>query len=84
MPSFLSLQWITVVLPTTDSEVIALYLRRPEMGRWGYLYTQIFAGLAYVVAAGFMFELWRVKRLEKLDEGDEMGRIGKWMYRYRP
>lgn len=84
MPSFLSLQWITVVLPTTCSEVIALYLRRPEMGRWGYLYTHIFAGLAYVVAAGFMFELWRIKRFEKPDEADEMGRIREWMYRYRP
>lgn len=75
---------MTVVIPTTFSEVIALYLRRPALGRWGYLYTQIFAGLAYVVAAGFLFELWRVKRREKLDNGGEMGRIGEWMYRYRP
>jgi hypothetical protein len=84
VPSFLSLQWLTVVLPTTFAEVIALYLRRPEMGRWGYLYTQLFAGVAYVVAAGFLFELWRVKRAEKMDRGGELGRIGEWMYRYRP
>jgi hypothetical protein len=54
------------------------------MGRWGYLYTQLFTGLAYLVAAGFLFELWRVKRVEKLDRGGELGRLGEWMYRYRP
>lgn len=84
VPSFLSLQWLTVVLPTTFAEVIALYLRRPEMGRWGYLYTQLFAGIAYLIAAGFLFELWRVKRVEKLNGAGELGRIGEWMYRYRP
>jgi len=53
---------MTVVLPTTFAEVIALYLRRPAMGRWAYLYPQIFAGLSYVLASLFMFELLRVKR----------------------
>ena len=62
VPSFLSLQWLTAVLPTTFAEVIALYLRKPDLGRWGYLYPQIFAGLAYLVASLFLFELWRVKR----------------------
>lgn len=84
MPSFLSLQWLTVVLPTTFSEVIALYLRKPAMGRWSYLHAQLFAGIAYLVAAAFLFELWRVKRAEKLDDGRTMGRAGEWMYRYRP
>jgi len=84
VPSFLSLHWLTVVLPTTFAEVIALYLRRPDMGRWSYLYTQLFTGFAYLVAAGFLFELWRVKRVEKLDRGRELGRLGEWMYRYRP
>lgn len=65
VPSFLSLQWLTVVLPTTFAEVIGLYLRRPEAGRWGYLYPQIFAGLAYLVASLFLFELWRIKPMEK-------------------
>lgn len=84
VPSFLSLQWLTVVLPTTFSEVIALYLRKPAMGRWSYLHAQLFAGIAYLVAAAFLFELWRVKRAEKLDDGRTMGRAGEWMYRYRP
>ncbi|KAK1067027.1 hypothetical protein LTR74_006741 [Friedmanniomyces endolithicus] len=66
VPSFLSLQWLTVVLPTTFAEVIALYLRRPAMGRWSYLYAQVFAGLAYLIASLFMFELWRVKKRGKL------------------
>ncbi|KAK4890333.1 hypothetical protein LTR27_010976 [Elasticomyces elasticus] len=66
VPSFLNIQWLTVVLPTTFAEVIALYLRRPAMGRWNYLYAQIFAGLAYLVASLFLFELWRVKKCGRL------------------
>ena len=66
VPSFLSLMWLTTVLPTTFAEVIALYLRRPSMGRWGYLYAQIFAGIMYLVASLFLFELWRVKRKQKV------------------
>lgn len=43
------------------AETIALYLRDVASPR-PYLYTQIFAGVAYVVASGFMVELWRVLR----------------------
>ncbi len=46
-------------------QVIGLYLRRPQMGRWGYLYAQIFAGLSYLVASIFLFELLRVRRKQK-------------------
>ncbi|KAK5119258.1 hypothetical protein LTR85_007872 [Meristemomyces frigidus] len=66
VPSFLSLQWLTVVLPTTFAEVIALYLRRPDMGRWAYLYPQVFAALSYIVASLFLFELLRMKRKGRL------------------
>lgn len=66
VPSFLSLQWLTAVLPTTFAEVIALYLRRPSMGRWAYLYPQVFAALAYIVASLFLFELLRLKRKGRL------------------
>ena len=79
VPSFLSLQWLTAVLPTTFAEVIALYLRRPKMGRWGYLYPQILAGSAYIAASIFLFELWRVKKKEKkraLINAPEMEEIG--------
>ncbi|GIZ48376.1 hypothetical protein CKM354_001143900 [Cercospora kikuchii] len=65
VPSFLSLHWLTTVLPTTFAEVIALYLRRPKMGRWAYLHPQVFAGTMYLVASLFMFELWRVKRRDR-------------------
>ena len=89
VPSFLSLQWLTVVLPTTFAEAIALYLRRPNMGRWEYLYPQIFGGVAYLVGSAFLFELWRVKRIERQKSQStaplaEMGRLEAWMYRYRP
>jgi hypothetical protein len=43
------------------SEGIALKLRRQNSSR-RYLYVQIFAGLAYVIASGFMAQLRRVKR----------------------
>ena len=66
VPSFLSLQWLAVVLPTTFAEVIALYLRKPRMGRWAYLYPQVFAALAYIVASLFLFELLRLKRKGRL------------------
>ena len=35
------------------------------MGRWGYLYPQIFAGLSYMVASVLLFELLRIRRKEK-------------------
>lgn len=89
VPSFLSLQWLTVVLPTTFAEVIGLYLRRPDMGRWAYLYPQIFGGLAYVIGSAFLFELLRVKRVERRQSQSSApltgtGRLQAWMYRYRP
>lgn len=68
VPSFLSLQWLTVVLPTTFAEVAALYLRQPSMDRWGYVYAQLFAGLSYLLAGGLLFELLRVKRKQKRKE----------------
>ena len=64
LASLLSLSWMSIVLPTTFAEVIALKLRRPESAH-DYLYPQILAGLAYVVASGCMYELRRVKRRQK-------------------
>ncbi|CAN9402135.1 unnamed protein product [Alternaria alternata] len=64
LQSLLSLSWMAVIIPVTVSEGIALRLRRPASSR-EYLYTQIFAGLSYVVASGFMFQLHRVKRRQK-------------------
>ncbi|KAI4607802.1 hypothetical protein J4E83_009344 [Alternaria metachromatica] len=61
LQSLLSLSWAAVIIPATVSEGIALKLRRSSSSR-EYLHTQIFAGLSYVVASGFMFQLRRVKR----------------------
>jgi hypothetical protein len=61
LQSLLSLSWATIIIPTTVSEGIALKLRRSGTNR-DYLYTQIFAGLAYVIASGFMLQLRRVKQ----------------------
>ncbi|KAL6718165.1 hypothetical protein ACLMJK_004253 [Lecanora helva] len=61
LPSLLSLSWVSIVLPTTFSEVIALKLRRPGSGK-EYLYPQIFAGVAYLTASACMYELRRSKR----------------------
>lgn len=47
------------------SEVVALKLRRPSFGRWEYLYPQIFAGTAYLVAAAVLFVLGRMQRRVK-------------------
>ena len=64
LASLLSLSWMSVILPTTFAEVVALKLRRPE-SEHDYLYPQIFAGLAYIVASGCMYELRRLKRKQK-------------------
>lgn len=76
LQSLLSLSWATIIIPTTSkssqdvqrcqltaekvSEGVALKLRRSGSSR-EYLYTQIFAGLAYIIASGFVFQLRRVK-----------------------
>lgn len=46
------------------------------MGRWGYLYAQLFAGIAYLVAGALLFELLRVKRKQKRIERQEMAEVG--------
>lgn len=61
LPSMLSLAWLVIVLPTTFSEVIALKLRGDGL-RHEFLYPQIFAGLAYLIASIIILELWRVRR----------------------
>ncbi|KAF2665263.1 MFS transporter, MCP family, solute carrier family 16, member 6 [Microthyrium microscopicum] len=61
LPSLLSLSWATIILPTTFAEAIALQIRRPD-AHMPYLYPQIFAGLSYMLASAFMFELRRVLR----------------------
>ncbi|KAF2823656.1 MFS general substrate transporter [Ophiobolus disseminans] len=70
LQSLLSLSWASVIVPAIVSEGIALKLRRStSSGR--YLYVQIFAGLAYIVASGFMFQLRRVKNRQSRNPGND-------------
>jgi MFS family permease len=62
LPSMLALSWLTVVLPVTFSEVVALEIRRPRSARWQFLWPQLFSGLAYLLATIAMFWLWLIKR----------------------
>ncbi|KAG4419150.1 hypothetical protein IFR04_007746 [Cadophora malorum] len=61
VPSLLSIMWLTIFLPILFAEVIALKLRRPGASN-EYLYPQIFAGLASVLASACLLELWRYRR----------------------
>lgn len=59
------LQWSHLPKPLVNkillvAEVIALKLRRPNSNK-EYLYPQIFAGLAFIVASSCLLELWRIK-----------------------
>ena len=67
VPDILSLTWLAIVLPTTFGEVIALKLRKEGEGK-PYLYTQVFSGLAYIIASVFLGLLWKVKRREKMND----------------
>ncbi|KIW79302.1 hypothetical protein Z517_05914 [Fonsecaea pedrosoi CBS 271.37] len=60
LPSALSLMWVTVSMPALFSEAIALEIRRPHSSR-PYLWPQIYTGLVFLIAGGFMFELRRQK-----------------------
>lgn len=74
LPSALSLVWLSVVLPTTFSEPIALYLRRP--GEYNaYLYPQIFSGVLYIGAAGCMYALrvWALTKQDQKLQGEDDG-----------
>ncbi|MCJ1469948.1 hypothetical protein MMC07_008593 [Pseudocyphellaria aurata] len=72
LPSLLSLSWLSIVLPTTFSEVIALKLRRPHFSNQ-YLYPQIFAGLTYLCASACLYDLHRRTRRMK-DEREQGSR----------
>ncbi|ORY11040.1 MFS transporter, MCP family, solute carrier family 16, member 6 [Clohesyomyces aquaticus] len=68
LPSMLALAFGTIILPTTFSEVIALKIRQPGHDR-PYLYPQIFAGVTYLIASGFMLALWLVQQKRKKQPG---------------
>ncbi|KAI6084710.1 MFS transporter, MCP family, solute carrier family 16, member 6 [Hypoxylon rubiginosum] len=62
LPAFLSIAWLSVVLPSLFAEVIALDLRRPDFGFRSYIYPQVFTGLSYIIASLVLLELWRIRR----------------------
>jgi len=62
--------WLSTVLPTTFSEAIGLYLRRPDLKNQ-YLYPQIFAAIMYIAAT---VSLWLV-RVWKM--GDNVSKEGR-------
>ncbi|KAL5617963.1 hypothetical protein FOVSG1_000185 [Fusarium oxysporum f. sp. vasinfectum] len=53
----LSLAWAATILPAASAEVIALMLQGLPAPRT-YVYPQVFAGLAYIIASGFLAALW--------------------------
>ncbi|RPB29202.1 MFS general substrate transporter [Terfezia boudieri ATCC MYA-4762] len=66
LPSALSVVWLSTLLPTTFSEVVALALRRPELvnvrakeGFMGaaYIYPQVWSGIMFLMASGMMWVL---------------------------
>ncbi|KAJ9427933.1 hypothetical protein QL093DRAFT_2125587 [Fusarium oxysporum] len=52
----LSLAWAATILPTASAEVIALMLQGLPAPRT-YIYPQVFAGLSYIIASGFLAAL---------------------------
>ncbi|KAL3425284.1 major facilitator superfamily transporter [Phlyctema vagabunda] len=61
VPSLLSITWLVVAGPALFTEVIALKLRRLSSSK-PYLYPQVFAGTAYIVAALCLIQLRIVLR----------------------
>ncbi|KAI8622850.1 MFS transporter, MCP family, solute carrier family 16, member 6 [Xylariaceae sp. FL1651] len=62
LPAFLSMAWLTVVLPSLFAEAIALELKRTDFVNRSYIYAQIFAGISYISSSLLLLELWRVRR----------------------
>ncbi|KAI0546371.1 MFS transporter, MCP family, solute carrier family 16, member 6 [Xylaria curta] len=75
LPAFLSIAWLSIVLPSLFAEVICLQLRRPDLGVNSYLYPQIFAGLSYIAASLILLELWRVFKQSLLRYTAKMARV---------
>jgi MFS family permease len=70
LPSALSIVWITLIVPSTVSEVIGLQLK--QMSGNIYLHAQIFTGFMYIGAAACLWFLraWKVRELEEIATED--------------
>lgn len=75
LPSALSLFWISVVIPSTFAEPIALWLRTDN--GTNFLHAQIFVGFMYMAAALclWLVRAWKISELAKIDtEGNPVKR----------
>lgn len=70
LPSGLSINWITLVAPTTVSEAIALQLRDNDSKDSVYLNVQIFTGFMYIAAALCLWVVrgWKVGEVARAEE----------------
>ncbi|KAK8246977.1 major facilitator superfamily domain-containing protein [Phyllosticta capitalensis] len=71
LPSALCITWLSLVIPTTFSEAIALQIAGSS---GGYLGTQLFAGFMFMGAATLMWILraWKIGHLEHPTEKTEV------------
>lgn len=73
LPSALSILWLSVVIPSTFAEPIALWLRTDN--GTNFLHAQIFAGFMFMVAAVslWLVRAWKISELQKTGaDGDSV------------
>lgn len=70
LPSGLSINWLTLVAPTTVSEAIALVLRDNNSKDSAYLHVQIFTGFMYIGASLCLWVVrgWKVGEVLRAEE----------------
>ncbi|ATZ53641.1 hypothetical protein BCIN_09g04460 [Botrytis cinerea B05.10] len=70
LPSALSIFWVSVVIPSTFSEPIALWLRTNN--GTNFLHAQVFTGFMYMGATASLrlVRAWKISELQKLGTGD--------------
>lgn len=70
LPSGLSINWLTLVAPTTVSEAIALGLRDNSAGHSAYLRVQLFTGFMYIGGALCLWVVrgWKVGEIAQAEE----------------
>ncbi|TEY39253.1 hypothetical protein BOTCAL_0463g00040 [Botryotinia calthae] len=70
LPSALSICWVSVVIPSTFAEPIALWLRTNN--GTNFLHTQVFTGFMYMGATAslWLVRAWKISELHKLGTDD--------------
>ncbi|KAJ5953581.1 major facilitator superfamily domain-containing protein [Penicillium verhagenii] len=78
LPSALSIFWLSVVIPSTFAEPIALWLRTDNATN--FLHAQIFVGFVFMAACIclWLVRAWKIIELEKADpDGDPLKRVAQ-------